>query len=309
MASAPTCLVVDGILTTHHIYRTAKVNNKEADLCTGLTKDDFPDVVRDATAPNSGYIPNCGKSLANGDNLSSEQWTTLTRWNTGLSCQIFLKYPRQSIVVNAFGNDFMGQFNSAKSSVRSEEDPKRKDPQFLCYVLRRGTHIPEGVGIEQDGDNHVCLYPTRNMNAVSNIAPGDDAFVIDALTHLVPRWRPFALLKFKAKGYCWPEAIPDDHRLFPIRRWVETVMLNGEADLAVSVGCCTEDFVSGNLDWPNYFKTLLSVGYRFGLSCDYDDCIINSALMTALRYALNFNEVQTNVTQRYFYLFYFLFCA
>lgn len=160
----------------------------------------------------------------------------------------------------------------------------------MCYELLRGTILPEGVGIEQDGDNHVCLYPTKDMNTVSNVASGDDSFEIDSLKRLNSSWRPFALLKLKAKGYCWPETFPnDDDELFPIRQWVEIVMLSGEADLAVSVGCCTEDFVTGNLDWPSYFKTLLSVGDRFGLMCSYDHCIINVALMTKLRYALNFN--------------------
>jgi len=297
MASIPSVLVVDGVLTTHHIYRTARVSNKKVDLYTGRLKDDMPDVVRDPIIPNSGYIPNCGKSLSNGDRLSADQWTTLTAWHAGLSCQIYLKHPKQSIVVDFFSNDFTEQFNSAKSTIRDQVTGDR-DPQFLCYELLRGTTIPEGVGIEQDGDNHVCLYPTKDMNTVSNVASGDDSFEIDSLKLLESSWRPFALLKLKARGYRWPEIFRKDDELFPIRQWVEIVMLSGEADLAVSVGCCTEDFVTGNLDWPSYFKILLSVGDRFGLMCSYDHCIINIALMTALRYALNFNELKTNGNQR-----------
>eukprot|EP01039_Chlorochromonas_danica_P009429 gene9429-10414_t len=81
------------------------------------------------------------------------------------------------------------------------------------------------------------------------------------------------------------------------------VILCGEADLAVSVGCCTEDFVSGTLDWPSYFKTLLTIGSRFGLMHNYrGHCFITRTLMNALRYALNVYEPQTRSGTKSFVL-------
>lgn len=297
MASSPTNLVSDEILTTHNIYRTAKVENGVKDLYTARPNDDFPEVFRNSIDSKSGYISNCAKSLIQQDELSSDQWPSLTTWHAGLSCLIFFKHPQQSIVIDVFGNDFKHQFDSAKSNIK-DVTTKIKYQQFLCYELVRGTPIPNGVGIEKHGENHVCLYPICDRNAVSDISPGDATFAIDALKDLVPSWRPFALLKFKANGYPWPDSLPKDQSLFPIRRWVESVILTGEAELAVSVGYCTEDFVNCILDWPSYFRHLLSIGNRFGLMCSYQDCIINSSLMKALRYALSFNELQLNKKQR-----------
>jgi hypothetical protein len=297
MASRPTDLVQDGVLTHHNIYRTARVSNKEKDLYTGLSKDDFPDVVRNPETSDIGFIPNCTKSITDGDQLSCDQWETLTTWHAGLSCQLMLKAPKQAIVVDVFGNDFDVQFNSAKGIVK-DEVTKEKYQQFLCYELCRGTCIPNDVGIEKDGDNHVCLYPTGDENSVHDIASGDDSFAIDSLQRLVPSWRPFAILKFKAGGYQWPETFPKDTELFPIRLWIKMVILGGEADLAVSVGSDTEDFVHGRLDWPTYFKNLISVGVRFGTSCSYDQCITNVTMMNALRYAVKMYEIQTGDSRR-----------
>ncbi|RYY72318.1 hypothetical protein EON63_21075 [archaeon] len=51
------------------------------------------------------------------------------------------------------------------------------------------------MGIDKDGDNRVCLYPTGDHSPVSNLTSGGDAFVIDALQDLLPVWRPCAVLK------------------------------------------------------------------------------------------------------------------
>eukprot|EP00981_Chlorochromonas_danica_P015571 scaffold13449_cov179-Ochromonas_danica.AAC.1 len=101
-------------------YRTARVSNKAADLCTGYTKDNFPVVVRDKAIPNSGFIPNCSKSLVIGDELSPDQWGTLNAWHAGLSCQIYFKHPDQFIVTDVFDNEFEEQFYSAKETIKDE---------------------------------------------------------------------------------------------------------------------------------------------------------------------------------------------
>ena len=202
--------------------------------------------------------------------------------------------------MDVFSDHFQELFESAKANIK-DDTSKDKFQQFLCYELRRGTSIPAGVGIEMDGDNHVCLYPIGDHNNVSNVAPGGDTFVIDLLQNLAGSWRPFALLKFRANGYHWPDingnAFPPDSKIFPIRQWVEAVVISGEADLSVSVSCYTEDFAAGALSWIDYFKELLSIGGRFGLMCSYEHCIVNSTLMTALRFALNCAQLANDSSQ------------
>ena len=67
--------------------------------------------------------------------------------------------------------------------------------------------------------------------------------------------------------------------------------MGGEADLAVTVAYVTEDFTAGVIDWVVFFKTVLSVGGRFGLTCSYEECIFNFSLMKAVRFALHFAEL------------------
>lgn len=152
MSTSPAQLVFDGILTTHHIYRTAKVNVREMDLCTGLSKDEFPDLLESESTPGQFYLSNCAKSLANGDILTSDQWTALTTWHAGLSCQIYLQ---QGMVIDIFGTGFQSEFEKAKGTIKVSAHEKYQ--QFLCYELHRGTPIPAGVGIERDGENHVVF--------------------------------------------------------------------------------------------------------------------------------------------------------
>jgi len=146
----------------------------------------------------------------------------------------------------------------------------------VCYELRRGTPIPAGIGIERDGENHVCLYPTGDHSTVSAVSPGQDTFVVDVLKDIVSLWRPFALLKLQASGYKWPAAFPPDSGHFPLRRWVETVVICGEADLALAIARSTEEFVCGDISWYDYFRIVLSVGSRFGLVGSYEECLLNN---------------------------------
>eukprot|EP01039_Chlorochromonas_danica_P009430 gene9430-10415_t len=88
---------------------------------------------------------------------------------------------------------------------------KPVDMQALGYIIEaKKLGISMKKLLELDGDNHVCLYPTGDINPVSNFASGDDSFVINALKQLVPSWRLVVLLKVKAKGHHWPEAFPKD---------------------------------------------------------------------------------------------------
>lgn len=296
MSTSPAQLVSDGILTTHHIYRMARVNMRKLDLCTGLSKDNFPDLIENEQNPGQYYLPSCAKSLSNGDNVTNDQWPVLTTWHAGLSCQILLKSPQQGMMIDLFGGGFHNEFENAKGTIKVSATEKYQ--QFLCYELHRGTPIPAGVGIERDGENHVCLYPTGEHSDVSNISHGQVSFVINSLQAITDLWKPFALLKLKASGYEWPSEFPPDTEDFPLRQWVQAVVLGGEADLAVAVAYSTEDFTAGDIGWVAFFKAVLSVGERFGLMCGYDDCILNFHLMKAIRFALRFAELSDQEGKR-----------
>ena len=267
---------------------------RELDLCTGQNKDHFPELVE--SSPGQYFLPNCAKSLANGDARTCDQWETLSTWHGGLSSMVHLNLPRQCIVSNTFSAGFKSEFENAKAAVKVSAQERYQ--QFLCYELHRGTPIPAGIGIEQDGENHVCMYPTGDHSTVSGVSRGEATFVIDGLQDIAPLWKPFALLKLKACGYAWPAALPPDSELFPLRQWVQTVVLNGEADLALSIVRSTEQYVSGDISWLAYFKVVLSVGSRFGLVCSYEECLLNITLVTAVRFALNFAALSSQNHKR-----------
>jgi hypothetical protein len=266
------------------------------DLCTGLPEDDFPDLLKSKSIPGQLYLPNCAKSFANGDVHTSDQWPTLTTWHAGLSCHTHLKRIQQGTVITIFDTGFQAAVENPTSTIRVS--PREIYMQFLCYELRRGSTIPAGVGIEQVGDSHVCMYPTGDHCAISDISLGQSSFVIDALKEINPLWRLFALLKVKAFGYQWPSEFPPDSKLFPLRHWVKAVVLSGEADLAVAVACSTEHFTAGAIGWVDYFKTVLRVGRNFWLSCSYDHYRLNHTLLTAVKFALHFAELSDQTRKR-----------
>ena len=294
MSTSPTQLVIGGILTSHHIYRAARVDVRELDLCTGQSKDDFPELIENSMGQY--FLPNCAKSLANGNERTCDQWKTLSTWHAGLSCMFHLNLPTQRIVSNIFSAGFISEFENAKATIKVSAQEKYQ--QFLCYELHRGTPIPAGIGIEQDGENHVCMYPTGDHSTVSGVSRGEATFVIDALQEIASLWKPFALLKLKACGYVWPADFPPDSELFPLRQWVQAVVLNGEADLALTIARNTEEFVGGDISWCAYFTVVLSVGSRFGLVCTYEECLLNIALVTAVRFALNFAALSSQSHKR-----------
>jgi hypothetical protein len=289
--TTPVNLVVDGILTGRNIYRIARFSSRRADLCVARGHDNFEDIGQDPNDETVGHIEYCFQSLVNGDKPSNEQWNGLTTWHSGLSCQLFLLSPPQQLAVADFEDlAFWEEFRKTKSTVKDHATNERCQ-QLLVYELRRGTEIPATVGIERDGDNHACLYPTSQPFAVSNIAPGQAEFVANDLQALSDKWRAFALLKVRANGYSWPLWFPADNDVFPVRRWVEAVVVTGPADVAVSVGEATEDFVANRINWSDYFRRSLSVALRFGLVCDYQSALLNRQMLTSLRFTLAVAEL------------------
>ena len=88
---APVSLIYQGRLACHDIYKTAKLNERESVLVKGRVEDHFPPIISNNPFDGAGVLPNCDKSLANGDQISDSQWDTLQLWHAGLSCQLFLK--------------------------------------------------------------------------------------------------------------------------------------------------------------------------------------------------------------------------
>jgi hypothetical protein len=118
----PQSLVYNGRLILHHIYRTAKLNEKEAALVRGKVTDHFPLVIPNTPWDRRGNLPTCDKSLGNGDEVHSDQWNSLQVWHAGLSCQLFLK-PKHGILLDIKDPNFLQEVNdrSCKSAEQNWE--------------------------------------------------------------------------------------------------------------------------------------------------------------------------------------------
>ena len=179
MAATPESLVLDGRLAFRDIYRTAKLNERESVLVRGKSQDDFPDIVPHDPWNGTGVLRDCTKQLATGDELSPDQWRSLQVWHAGLSCQLKLK-DGQNILFGLNDDNFLNEFNDLRrgGSMKVEGVKYRL---FLVYQLPRGTVISNAIGIERDGENHVCLYPIGDDIAISDIENGLASFTIDVL--------------------------------------------------------------------------------------------------------------------------------
>jgi len=110
---------------------------------------------------------------------AQNQFQDLQIWHAGLSCQIMLKQ-RQSVLFDVYDKNFKDEFNDY-SRPQNKKIGDTKYRLFLVYELRKGSPIPDGIGIEKDGENHVSLYPTGNNVPVSDIEPGHVSFTKEAL--------------------------------------------------------------------------------------------------------------------------------
>lgn len=283
---APVSLIHQGRLAYHDIYKTAKLNERESVLVKGRVEDKFPPIIPNNPFNGAGVLLNCDKSLANGDQISDAQWNTLQLWHAGLSCQLLLK-PKQGVLFDTEDPNFLTEFED--QSRRQNVDNETHDRIFLCYELRRGSHIPPNIGIEQDGPNHVCLYPIGNNIPISDIEAGLARFTIDELLLLQNSWRPYAILQVRGGGFNWPLHFPHDSDLFPFRRWITTVVSYGESDIAVSASMHTEEFVLGGLNVFEYFSKMLNIARSFALGCEFEHFEMNVCILKALRFALNAN--------------------
>jgi hypothetical protein len=296
-----TCSLVEaGMLVHHNIYRTVTLIKRESGLVTGMGSE-FPDIIQ--TTAGNGLIPNCLLSLANDDSIHCNQWGSLRLWHAGLSCQSRLR-EKHSILYNIKDVNFHSEFNNTQRSQKIK-DTHGEHRVFLVYELRKGTIIPNGIGIEMDGDNHVTPYPTGVDIPISNIANGATSFTIDVFVNLQSAWRPFALLKLRAKGFPFPEDCPPDSDVFPFRDWVSRVVKEGEAQVAADASYYTEEYVTGSLAYRDFLSKMIDVAEQFGRDCDYEEFVMNVKIYIALKFGLNLNCLMK--TERYFFSFVFMF--
>lgn len=283
----PINLITNGRLRDHNIYRTATLSERETELITGKDSYKFPTLANMHSINNirTGTISSCSLSLRNGNDLSPYQYSTLVSWNAGLSCQISLKN-RQSIILDVEDVEFLEQFNDSSRSQNLKEG-KEKFRILLVYELKKGTHIPEDIGIEQDGENHVCLYPTGNNIPVSNITPGNSTFTIDFLIPLQNQWHPYALLKVKANGFKFPDEFPPDRNDFLFTNWISNLISYGNADIAIQTSDCVYDYIYNNIDKEEFIKLLIDISCKFQMECDYDLFESSANIIKYLRYHLN----------------------
>jgi len=285
----PEPLICNGRLILHNIYRTATLKERESVLITGKSSDDFPDINLNTPWNSKGTISNCSKELGNGDTIQLEQWKDLQIWHSGLSCQLFLK-PKQGVLFDVNDENFLQEFHdqSRKQNLKTESGTYRI---FLVYELRKGTAIPDGIGIERDGENHVCLFPTGDNIQVSDIEEGQERFTIDVMKALVCEWHPFALFQVRARGFQFPDLILPDSDEFPFRQWLYYVISYGEPDIALNAYNYVNNFILECLSFNDFLLHMVDIGNRFALGCDYDHIEINALVITALKFALDIKQL------------------
>lgn len=283
----PSDIVRCGRLALYDIYRTANLSESRTALVKGKVSDQFPDIIPNHPWDRTGVLPHCESSLANGDEVSGEQWPSLQVWHAGLSCQLRLK-PRQGILFGLDDENFMREFDdpSRRQAMRNETGEYRI---LLVYQLKKGTVVPDGIGIEVDGENHVCLYPTHGNATVSDIEGGLTSFTIDALGALEPSWIPFAVFKVRASAFNLPVDVPPDSDVFPFRRWLTTVISFGDSDIAIIASRCTQEYIDGSLALFKYLSEMLSVARSYAVDCSCDHIEMNFCISKALSFALNAN--------------------
>ena len=279
----PMSLVNGGRLILHDIYRIAKLRERRTALVKGKASDQFPQVIPNQPWDSNGVLPNCDKALANGDEVSNEQWPSLHVWHAGLSCQLLLK-PRQGVLFGLEDENFLHEFNDQSRSQNMGDSRI-----FLVYELKKGSVIPESIGIELDGENHICLYPIGTDLVVSDIQEGLASFTINALKSLEASWKPFAVFQVRARGFAWPIDFPPDSDVFPFRRWLTTMINYGDADISVNASSHTEEYINGSLSLLKYFAKMLTVARSYAFDCSFDHIEMNFCISKALLFWLNAN--------------------
>jgi hypothetical protein len=204
---------------------------------------------------------------------------------------VFLVKPSQGMCL--FGptdTNLLEEFNRRRYQNLKDESGEYRI--FLVYQLSQGTFVPMNIGIEQDGDNHVCLYPIEPNSTVSDIEEGLAIFTIDALLLLESLWRPFAIYQVRAKGFDWPAELLPYSESFPFRYWLTTIINCGDSDLAMNTSSYTEQYIRGGLSLFDYFSKMLNMSRSYAFDCSCDDIEMNIIISKALLFALNAHSLQ-----------------
>jgi hypothetical protein len=278
------------MLVLHDVYRMATIAEGEAALVTGKESDDF---LMEANDPFDGLgrIPTSTRSIQNGDALPLDRWPGLTEWHAGLSCLTQL-YPNHGIAMVRQGQcdaDFLADFNRPRQQNSTIDG--RKYRVMRVYRLARGTMIPTGIGIERDGDGRASLFPITEPATVSKVAGGHEAFTVDALVPLQPYWTPFAIFHVLSEGYDWPDVLPPDSALFPLRRWVRAVIREGDADIAYTCSAAAHSFTEGRLPLDRFLHAMSWTADKFFSDCPIESIELNRTAGRAFRFALRFLDI------------------
>lgn len=219
--------------------------------------------------------------MHHGDELSSDQWPTLECWHTELPCQLFLK-PKHGILFDVRHPDFEKECSAPCRCPNYKNENGEQFRSFYVYRLPKGTIISDDIGIEQDGDNYVCLYPVGNTVPISDIEGGWVTFTIDPLRQLQDAWKPFAVFQVRASGFAFPTEFPRDTDLLPFRRWLTRVINYADSQLAMIASRDTEEYINGNLTLVDYVTKMIDVCIRNSFDCDCDDIEMNLCVSIAL---------------------------
>ena len=276
---APQSLLHNGQFLIHDIYRHATLYEREKVLVTGKSSDQL-DIIPNIPCDRKGLLPTCDKSLSRGDVPQAFQWSSLYSWHSGLSCQLHLM-PKQ-VLFDRADQDFIQQFydRSRPNIVKRGHDAYRT---FLVYELKQGSIIPSDIGIEIDGDNHVCLYPIGENSLVSDIEEGQAVFTVNAMLQSKDQWQPFAIIEVQASGFTLPEDFPPDSNVFPFRQWLSMVISYVASDIAIDASNYTVEYISQRCELYVYVSKMIGIGNRYAYDCPFEYIEINLCILKALR--------------------------
>jgi hypothetical protein len=217
----------------------------------------------------TGTILSCRRSITESHTLPAYAFQSLRVWHSGLSCQLRLR-SGQFILSNADATpkqQFLAEFYDEDREQIYEDEEGNEHKVFRVFMLTKGTVIPDRIGIEQDGENHVTMYPKSVPFTVKKCRDWS-VFQVDGFVPLVERWKPFALLSLKAGGFKLPSYFPDDSDFFPFRHFIREIIINGSAENAVRSSDLLHHLASDKITLLNFLRSMAAVGSSHLLACD-----------------------------------------
>jgi hypothetical protein len=205
--------------------------------------------------------------LSNNDILPAHAYPTLISWHAGLSCQIALR-PRQSVLFDCdscSAEEFKTFWNEEIDEVDERDAVTYR--RFRVFMLKKGTGIPPKIAIEQDGENHVSVFPKEEPFNVTKDTSWS-SFQVDDFLPLVSKWKAFAVLELKASGLAVPSYFPPDNESFPVRQFLEEIVLNGTPENALQTSDAVSLLIKEEMSLFNYLRVMIAVGNSHLLKCD-----------------------------------------